>query len=340
MGVTFQNPEYFWALGLIPLGWALRRLRRRRAGLQFSSVALLGGLPTSGRRGAFLGFLGLLTFLGLVGGLARPQKDERKRHVEASGIDMVLGVDLSGSMLAHDFTLEGQQASRLDVVKKVLKTFIDNRPSDRMGLVAFALEPYLVSPPTLNHDWLRSNLDRLNVGLIDPMGTSIGSAIAMGVNRLRSIPSKSKIMILLTDGQNNSGKISPLMAAEAAAAYGVKVYTVFAGTDGLVPVPVVDRLGNFMRDRSGQLILEKAYMSSDEGSLKEIAEKTGGVFFRATDTASLKKIYERIDELEKTQARIYYAGPVHELFHWPVGLALCMLLLKILLSHTVYRRLP
>ncbi len=339
MELAFRNPEYFWLLTLIPLGLLLRRFRPPPAALKFPASGLLQGLGGAGAQ-KFLVLLRLLAFLGLSLGLCRPQQDGRRRQVQASGIDMVLAVDVSGSMLAHDFTLDNRPASRLDVVKRVLGTFIENRPSDRMGFVAFAVQPYLVSPPTLNHHWLQQNLERLRVGLVDPSGTAIGSAIAMAANRLRTITSKSKVLILLTDGQSNSGKVSPIMAAEAAAAYGIKIYTIFAGTDGLVPVPIVDPAGNFLRDASGALVFEKAYMSSDESSLKEIAEKTGGVFFRATDTASLKKIYKRIDELEKTEARVYYSGPVHEWFYWPVGLAVALLLLEVLLTHTRYRRLP
>jgi Ca-activated chloride channel family protein len=187
--------------------------------------------------------LRLLVAVPLIVGLARPQLGQGRGSVQASGVDLMLAVDVSGSMEALDFTLGGQPISRVEVVKSVVSRFIEARPNDRIGLVAFAGAPYLVSPLTLDHDWLKQNLDRVKIGLIED-STAIGSALATCVNRLRDQPSKSKVVVLLTDGMNNAGKVAPQTAAEAAKAMGVKVYTIAAGAQGEAPMPVKDQFGN------------------------------------------------------------------------------------------------
>jgi Ca-activated chloride channel homolog len=196
---------------------------------------------TRSRAGRWQMPLTLLALALLVVGLARPQLGRSTSTVEASGVDMILAMDCSGSMEALDFKVDGEPVNRLDVVKSVVSKFIDARPNDRIGLVGFAGAPYLVSPFTLDHDWLQQNLDRVKIGSVED-GTAIGSALATSVNRLREQPSKSKIVVLLTDGQNNAGKVMPETAAQAAKALGVKVYTIAAGVRGEAPVPVTGRL--------------------------------------------------------------------------------------------------
>ena len=234
-------------------------------------------------------------------------------------------------MEALDFKLEGRPANRLDIVKSVVSKFIDARRNDRIGLVGFAGAPYLVSPLTLDHDWLQQNLDRVQIGTVED-GTAIGAALATSVNRLREQPGKSKIVVLLTDGQNNAGKVMPETAAQAAKALGVKVYTIGAGVRGEAPVPVTDAFGNKR--------LAMAKVDVDEDTLKKIADETGGKFFRATDTKSLQDIYAEIDRLEKTTHQLKKFEHHSELFALAVFPALGLLGLGVGLEHTRFRRLP
>jgi Ca-activated chloride channel family protein len=269
----------------------------------------------------------------MIVGLARPQRVDAGTTVTAHGIDILLGLDVSGSMQALDFKVDGQPANRIQIVKSVVSKFIDERPNDRVGLLAFAGAPYLVSPLTLDHDWLQQNLERVNVagdGMED--GTAIGSAIAAGVNRLRTTPAKSKVMILLTDGVNNTGKISPLAAAEAAKAMGVKIYTIGVGVRGDAPVPVTDEAGNT------HLIM--ARVDVDEKTLQAIATQTGGEFYRATDTDSLQRIYEQINRLETSAQTVHKFEHYQDLYIWALICALGVLGLGHGLEQTRFRRLP
>jgi Ca-activated chloride channel family protein len=217
------------------------------------------------------------------------------------------------------------------VVKSVVSRFIDARPDDRIALIAFAGSPYLVSPLTLDHDWLLQNLQRINVGIGDD-GTAIGSAIAAAVNHLRSTTAKSKVVILLTDGVNNTGKVSPLAAAEAARALGVKVYTIGVGVRGKAPIPV--------RDEAGRTHLIMAAVDVDEKTLQAVASETGGLFYRATDTDSLEKIYEQINRYEKSAQTIQKFEHVDELYRWALFPSLGLFGLGVLLQQTRFRRLP
>jgi Ca-activated chloride channel family protein len=263
--------------------------------------------------------------------LARPQFAHGHAEAQVSGIDIVLALDVSGSMQAMDFKIDGQPANRIDIVKTVVAKFIQDRPNDRIGMVAFAGLPYLVSPLTLDHDWLEQNLSRVQTAGVED-GTAIGSALATCVNRLRDTPAKSKIVVLLTDGMNNSGKISPATAAEAAKALGVKVYTIAAGVRGDAPVPVKDQFGNT------QLVMSK--VDVDEETLQKIAAGTGGQFYRATDTESLQHIYAEINRLEETTQTVHKYEHYQELFAWALIPALAVLGLTVGLEQTRYRRLP
>jgi Ca-activated chloride channel homolog len=331
--IRFLYPTFLWLLALLPLIAILRGRRGQVAAVKYSSADLARQVAreTRSRAGRWQPPLTLLALALLIVGLARPQFGRSTTTLEASGIDMILAMDCSGSMEALDFKIDGQPMSRLDIVKSVVSKFIDARPNDRIGLIGFAGAPYLVSPLTLDHDWLQQNLERVKIGSVED-GTAIGSALATSVNRLRDQPSKSKIVVLLTDGQNNAGKIIPETAAQAAKAMGIKVYTIAAGARGEAPIPVTDAFGNKR--------LAMAQVDVDEETLKKIAAETGGRFFRATDTESLKNIYAEIDRLEKTTHHLKKFEHHTELFAWAVVPVLAVLGMGIGLGHTRFRRLP
>ena len=293
--IRFLQPEWLWLLALLPLVMLWRGRRGPVAAIEYSDVGLARDVARRSRSRIGGGCGCCCRFSRrhlMIVGLARPQRAHGRTEVTANGIDIVLALDVSGSMQALDFQVDGQRVNRIEVVKSVVSKFIDERPDDRIGLIAFAGAPYLVSPLTLDHDWLQQNLERVSTAVGDDDGTAIGSAIAASVNRLRTTQAKSKVIILLTDGVNNTGKISPLAAAEAARALGVKIYTIGVGVRGDAPIPVKDAAGNT------HLIMAK--VDVDEKTLQAIADETGGKFYRATDTGSLQKIYEQINRLEKT----------------------------------------
>ena len=267
----------------------------------------------------------------LIVGLARPQLGRAATQVRAEGIDIMLAVDLSSSMLAEDFQIEGNRANRLDAVKNVVREFLDKRPNDRVGLVLFAARPYTQAPLTLDHGWLLSNLDRARIGLIED-GTAVGSALATAVGRLEGSDAKSKIVILLTDGQSNAGKVPPLTAAQSAKALGYRVYTIGAGTRGTAPYPQVDPFGR------------KVYVNMpvdvDEETLQHIAETTGGRYFRATDTESLRRIYDDIDKLETTSQEGLQYLDYDEMYVWAVLAGMLLLVGEAILAQTWLRVLP
>jgi len=331
--IHFVQPVWLWLLILLPLALVWRGRSGPVAAVQYSSVALARQVArqTRSRAGRWVWWLPIVAAALMILGLARPQLGRGRADVPASGIDIMLALDVSGSMQALDFKLHGQPANRIDVVKSVVSQFISERPNDRLGIVAFAGLPYLVSPLTLDHDWLQQNLDRVQVAGVED-GTAIGSAIAACANRLRGTPAKSKVIVLLTDGMNNSGKISPLAAAEAAKTLGIKVYTIAAGVRGEAPIPVKDESGNT------QLVM--AQVDVDETTLRQIAAETGAKFYRATDTDSLKEIYAQINGLEKTKQIARGFARYQELFGWAVIPALGLLGLAFTLEQTRYRRLP
>jgi Ca-activated chloride channel family protein len=329
----FLQPEWFWLFALLPLIMIWRGRRGPVAAVQYSDVGLARDVARASRSriGRWVWLLPLLAGALMIVGLARPQRGHSRTEVTANGIDIVLALDVSGSMQALDFLVDNQRVNRIEVVKSVVSRFIDERPNDRIGLLAFAGAPYLVSPITLDHDWLQQNLERVNIGGADD-GTAIGSAIAASVNRLRMTKAKSKIVVLLTDGMNNTGKISPLAAAEAAKALGVKVYTVAVGVRGKAPIPV--------RDEAGNMRIIMAKVDVDEKTLQTIAEETGGKFYRATDTDSLQKIYEQINRLETSAQTVQKFEHYDELYRWALFPALALLGFGTLLQQTRYRRLP
>ena len=329
----FLQPEWFWLLALLPIVMLWRGRRGPIAAIEYSDVSLAREVArgTRSRIGQLVWLLPILAGALMIVGLARPQRSHSRTEVSANGIDIVLGLDVSGSMQALDFLIDRQRVNRIEVVKSVVSKFIDERPDDRIGLIAFAGAPYLVSPITLDHDWLQQNLERVSVGAADD-GTAIGSAIAAGVNRLRLTPAKSKVLILLTDGVNNTGKISPLAAAEAARAMGVKIYTIGVGVRGYAPIPV--------RDAAGNTQMIRAKVDVDEKTLQAVAQETGGKFYRATDTDSLQKIYEEINRFEKTAQTVQKFERTEELYPWVLIPSLAMLGLSLTLQQTRLRRLP
>ena len=331
--MRFLQPEWFWALTLLPLVMLWRGRRGPVAAIQYSDVGLARAVARRSRSriGNWVWLMAVFAAALMIAGLARPQRGHSRTEVTANGIDIVLGLDVSGSMQALDFLIDHQRVNRIEVVKSVVGKFIDERPNDRIGLIAFAGAPYLVSPITLDHDWLQQNLERVTIGGVDD-GTAIGSAIAAAVNRLRTTPAKSKVVILLTDGMNNTGKISPLAAAEAARALGVKIYTIGVGVRGKAPIPV--------RDEAGNMRLVMAQVDVDEKTLQAVADQTGGKFYRATDTDSLQKIYEQINRLETSAHTIQKFEHYDELYSWALIPALAILGFAFLLQQTRYRRLP
>ena len=331
--MRLHDPWVLALLALVPLLWWLQQRRPRQATLRFPTLALVRAIPHAGSRRWrwFLPVLRSLVLLLLIVALTRPQRGKAESVYRGEGIDIVLAVDISGSMLSEDFTLGAQRASRLDVVKSVVKDFVDGRPSDRFSLVLFSARPYTQCPLTLDHGWLLQNLARARIGMIED-GTAIGSALATAAGRLEHSDAKSKVIILLTDGQNNAGKISPATAADAVKALGIKVYTIGAGTRGVAPYPSQDIFGN--------KVYRPMQVDIDEESLQAIAQKTGGRYFRATDTASLQAIYKEINEMERSTVTAPRFLDYDELYPWLMMPALLLLGCEVGLSHTRLRKLP
>ncbi len=330
--MRFAHPWLLLLLLLVPLLAWLRGRRGQQPAFLYSSVALVKHVSGISRShvGRFLWRLRWLALALCIIGMARPQSGLGETKIKASGVDIVVALDLSGSMRSEDFQLRGKPANRLDVAKEVLTSFIRKRANDRIGLVAFAGRPYIASPPTLDHDFLLETIEHLNIGSVED-GTAIGSALTAALNRLRDLQARSRIVILMTDGQNNAGKVPPLTAAEAAQTLNIKVYTIGVGTRGKAPMPFI---------QNGYRVTRMVEVNIDEDALKQVASRTGGAYFRATDTEGLRRIYDEIDRLEKTDVEVKKYQRYEELFPWVVIPALVLLLLELILSQTVWRRLP
>lgn len=331
--MIFKNPVF---LILIPLGIAalfIARRLQRQASFRFSSARIVPEARLSWK--LFVSnrmiFARVVSVTLILAALSRPQAPVEDSRVETEGIDICLALDCSTSMLAEDFTLGGKRQSRLEIVKEVVRDFIKGRQRDRIGIVAFAGRPYILSPLTLDYGWLLQNLARLSAGMIED-GTAIGSGILTSVNRLKETKAKSKIIVLMTDGRNNAGAIDPVTAAEAAQALGIKIYTIGAGSRGAVPYP--------MKDIFGQTLYQNITIDIDEDQLKNVAALTGGQYFRATDTESLRTIYKEIDRMEKTPIEDRGYREYRELFVWFALPALILVLAEMVLSETVLRRVP
>ncbi|MEP6662730.1 MAG: VWA domain-containing protein [Verrucomicrobiota bacterium] len=331
--MTFAHPYFLLLLLALPvLAW-LQGKRGQNSAFLYSSVQLvkpISGLTRS-RAGRILLLLRWLTLALLIVAFAQPRFIKGESTSRVSGIEIVVAIDLSGSMAAEDFELNGERVNRLTIAKDVLKKFIDSRPADRIGLIAFAGRAYIASPLTLDHDFLQMNLERIHLGMIEDR-TAIGSALTSALNRLRGQAAKSKIVILMTDGQNNAGKIPPLTAAEIAETLKVKVYTIGVGTRGFAPMPYINVFG--------QKDYQRMAVDIDEATLTKVAERTGGKYYRADNSENLRKIYADIDRLEKTDFEVKKYREYEELFRWVTLGGLFVLLLEITLSQTVWRKLP
>ncbi len=323
--MTFAHPYLLLLLLLLPLLAWLKGRRGQPPAFLYSAVRLVEGLMRArrSRAGAFLAALRWLVLAAFIVALAQPRLMKSATTVKASGIDIVCALDLSGSMNTGDYIINRRQISRINMAKPVLQEFIEGRPNDRIGLVVFAAQAFIAAPLTLDHDFLLENIDRLGIGSINSDATAIGDGITTALNRLRDVKSKSKIIVLMTDGGNNSGKIDPLTATNAARALGVKIYTI-----GLGNREIVQAMG-----------LPPGYLP-DEDTLQQIAQMTGGRYYRADNAEKFKAIYAEIDKLEKTEAVINKFAQFDELFPWFVSCGLAILLLEVVLGQTVLRRLP
>lgn len=328
----FESPHWLWLLLLVPLLALLQGRAARLSAVRFSSLHLLHGLGSRTRK-ALGGLVGSLLFVSFAAGvvaLAGPQSLRTEEKVEESGVEIFLTLDLSLSMSIKDMVIGDQKVSRLDVAKKVTREFIRGRRTDRIGFVVFAGRPYLASPLTLDQDWLMMTLERIGFNQTNDMGTAIGSALTVASKRLTSREAKSKIIILVTDGANNSGKVSPQEAAKVAKTLGIKVYTVAIGTEGYHQVPIPSP--------TGQAIGVK--QEFDEETLKQVAATTNGKFFQARDGAALEKIFTEIDQLEKTKLNIHRNTLIDERYQWPLSVGAACGLLSLLLGQTLLRRNP
>jgi Ca-activated chloride channel family protein len=339
--LSFANPWLLLLLLALPLIAYLRGQRGRAAALIFSSTNVLRGLgkESASNIGKILRALIFLSLAIFIIALARPRLGKSLTQIEASGIDIMIVLDVSGSMLIKDFTVGGDAATRVDATREVTRKFIEGRPNDRIGIIAFAGRPYVVSPMTLDHDWLLQNLDRVKVGLVED-GTAIGSAAAAAANRLNDKKSKSRAIVLLTDGENNSGKVPPTTAAEAIKALKLNFYAIGAGINGVAPAPVPDRRGGFLTDLSGNYLYQNQPVHFNEAGLKEMAQIAGGKFFRATDTKSLEQIFEDIDKLEKSTVTMKKFQQYRDLFPACIMAGCGLLVAQILLSQTIWKKLP
>ncbi len=330
--MKFHDPWLLMLLLLVPVWlWRQRRLARR-GGLQFSSVLPAQDAVSVWARigpGLLTTLRGLALVLAVVA-LARPQLGRSESRVKTEGIDIVLVVDISGSMQAVDYEKNGRHATRIEAVKDVVREFIRARSNDRIGLVVFGTHAYVASPLTLDHDWLDRNLDRIKVGLVEG-NTAIGAGLGAGVNRLRDTKAKSKVVVLLTDGGENVPKPPARDAAKAAQEFGVRVYTIGAGSNTGEPVPVANAQGQVVGYTVADL---------DEGLLKDVATVTGGRYFRAADTAALRETYEQIDKLEKRTIETVKYEEWSELLRWFLAPGLGCLLLAVAMEQTRLRRLP
>ena len=334
--MTFGHPYFLFLLLLLPLLAWLKRRRGEPPAFVYSSVQLVRGILnlSKTRAGGFLSALRWLALALFIIALAQPRLTKSETKVTASGVDIVVALDMSGSMVSEDFEVRGGRVNRFNMARAVLKQFIDKRPNDRIGLVVFATQAFIATPLTLDHEFLEQNLDRLQIGAIDENHTAIGSAISTAVNRLREVKSKSKIVILMTDGENNFGKIAPLTAAEAAQTLGVKVYTIGVGKRGEAPMPVG------RNPFTGEMRYQMMPSDIDEESLQQIADRTSGKYYRADNSERFQAIYAEIDKQEKTEKEIKKYVQHRELFAWAISPGLGLVLLEILLRHTVWRRLP
>lgn len=326
--ISFAVPEFFWLGLLIPvmIFWYVSNNNRQQAGIKVSSLKSFQGISSWKNLFRHLPFLcRLLAIACIIVALARPQTRNEESQAEGEGVDIVLCIDVSGSMTAQDFT-----PNRMEAAKAVAEGFVAKRLTDRIGIVIFSGESFTQCPLTTDKAVLKSAIENIRNGLLED-GTAIGDGLSTSIDRLRSSKSKSKVVILLTDGENNGGLIGPINAKEIAKAFGVRVYTIGVGTEGYAPFPIKTELG---------VVIQQQKVTIDEKLLKAIAGETGGKYFRAKDNAGLENIYKEIDGLEKSKVEISTITRFTEKFFPYVMLALAFLLLEIVLRFTVFKKFP
>ena len=329
--ITFAHPYLLLLLLVIPLMvvWYVLRYRKQKPALQFSNISLFRGVHKTFRQRAYplLFILRMVAVGAIIIALARPQSMLSRQEMKVEGIDIVLAMDVSGSMLAEDF-----KPNRLEAAKKVAADFIDGRKNDRMGLVVFAGEAFTQVPLTIDHNVLLKQLSTLKDGMMKD-GTALGDGLATAINRIKDSEAKSKVIILLTDGINNQGAVDPQSAAEIAALYNIRLYTIGVGTQGLAPYP--------FRDQFGRKRYQNIPVELDENLLTQMAQSTvDGQYFRATNKKSLQQIFKQIDEMEKSKIDVtQYAQTKDEYQGWLV-LAAIALLFEILLALFYFRSTP
>jgi len=322
--ISFTNPEFFWAFLLIPilLVWYILRNRKLQGSIKITSLNTFSDLKTNISRHSIIA-LRCLGLAALITAIARPQTSLSWQNVTTEGIDIVIALDISGSMLAEDF-----RPNRLEASKEVAMDFIAERPNDRIGLVIYGGESFTQCPLTSDHDVLLNLFGGIQNGMIED-GTAIGMGLATAVNRLKDSEAKSKVVILLTDGSNNSGSIPPVTAAEIAREFGVRVYTVGVGSMGEARMP--------FQDQFGRIQYQNVPVRIDEKTLKDIASIADGKYFRATDKNKLENIYKEIDKLEKSKINVTDYKKKSEHF-WPfASLAAALLLLEFLLKNIIFK---
>ena len=325
----FEDPQFLFLFLAIPtLVYVYVRWRRLRSGaIRYSDVELLkqSDVRRTGRRRHVLFALRLIALAALIIAFSRPQSGVTSEILSAQGIDIVLAIDVSSSMLAEDL-----EPNRLEAAKAVAAEFVEGRRNDRIGLVVFAGEAFTQVPLTLDYSVITDLLGQMEVGMIED-GTAVGMGLATAVKRLQASDAESQVVVLLTDGRNNTGEIGPVTAGQMAKALGVRVYTIGVGSRGMARVPIDDRRGR------RYVTVE---VDIDEASLQEVAETTGGRYFRATNREGLSQIYEEIDALETTEIEVENFTSYGELFHYPLAAGLLLLLLEVGLGQTVLRKLP
>jgi Ca-activated chloride channel family protein len=326
-GIIFQSPLWLLAIPLAALPWVQDRRGRRFHPL--AHLRLMGGSTVASRR-TLLNHLGWLlrccAIILTIVALSRPQMGVLPTARSNEGIDIMLAIDTSGSMRARDFEIGGQRPDRLEVIKSVISEFISARPDDRIGMVVFGSGAYTQAPLTLDHDILTQFLDKIEIGVVGD-GTAIGDGLGAAVKRLKGTPGKSRVIVLLTDGANNSGRIDPLAAATAAKAFGIRVHTIGVGSEGVVPIV-----------QNGRVFHIKADV--DEKTLRSISDATGGKYYRATDAGALQGVYKDIDQLEKVRHKQHQKRRGRDIYWQIIACALALLLLEALWRLTPYRRLP
>lgn len=326
--ISFGQPLFLILFAIIPflILWKFSVGRKQEAAVSLSTTK---GLATSrSLKNLFQHFpfvFRLLALSFIIIALARPQTKFDEQQTEGEGIDIILCIDVSGSMTAQDFS-----PNRMEAAKNVAMDFVDHRPSDRIGIVIFAGESFTQCPLTTDHYVLKSQIQQIRNGLLED-GTAIGSGLATSVDRLRNSKSKSKVIILLTDGVNNGGLIDPSTAKEIAKAFKIKVYTIGVGTDGYAPTPISTPMG---------IVMSNEKVAIDEKLLKNIADETGGKYFRATDNRSLNHIYNEIDQLEKSKVEVTSFHRFTEKFYPFIFIAMGLLLIELILRYTLFKKFP